>query len=96
MNQRTGQETGGPTTTDGEMSDKTGNGSVQSTETEGVPNLAAYFLTVGLVSISFGSVFSLVFSGIVGLLLLGVVVGVALLSVAVGFYTDNNLLFPER
>jgi hypothetical protein len=58
-------------------------------------NLGAYFLTVGLVSIAFGSVFSLVFSGVVAVLLLAVVVGIAILSVAVGFYSDSELLFPQ-
>ena len=60
------------------------------------PNLAAYFLTVGLVTIAFGSVFSLVFSGIVFVLLLAVVVVVAIISVAAGLYSDRNLLFPEN
>jgi hypothetical protein len=59
------------------------------------PNLGAYFLTVGLVSIAFGSVFSLVFSGIVTLLLLAVVIGVAIISVAAGLYSESDLLFPE-
>jgi hypothetical protein len=59
------------------------------------PNLAAYFLTVGLVTISFGSVFSLVFSGLVVVLLLAVVVLVGLVSVAAGLYSDSELLFPE-
>lgn len=58
------------------------------------PNLGAYFLTVGLVSIAFGSIFSLVFSGIVTLLLLAVVIAVALISVVAGLYTDRDLLFP--
>ena len=58
-------------------------------------NLGAYFLTVGLVSISFGAVFSLVFSGIVAVLLLAVVVAVAVISVAAGLYTDTDLLFPK-
>lgn len=58
-------------------------------------NLGAYFLTVGLVSISFGSVFSLVFSGVVAVLLLAVVVGIGIISVAAGFYSDSDLLFPQ-
>lgn len=58
-------------------------------------NLGAYFLTVGLVSISFGSVFSLVFSGVVAVLLLAVVVLVAIVSLAAGFYSDTDLLFPD-
>lgn len=58
-------------------------------------NLGAYFLTVGLVTIAFGSVFTLVFSGIVVALLLAVVVGVAIISVSAGLYSDSKLLFPE-
>jgi heme/copper-type cytochrome/quinol oxidase subunit 4 len=59
------------------------------------PNLAAYFLTVGLVTIAFGSVFSLVFSGTVTLVLVAVVIAVAIISVAAGLYSDSDLLFPE-
>lgn len=66
------------------------------TQEEERPNLGAYFLTVGLVSIAFGSVFSLVFSGVVALLLLAVVIGVAVISVAAGFYSGTDLLFPEQ
>jgi Flp pilus assembly protein TadB len=61
----------------------------------GTPNLAAYFLTVGLVTVAFGSVFSLVFSGLVAVLLIAVVALVALVSVAAGLYSDSELLFPE-
>jgi fatty acid desaturase len=67
----------------------------RATQDDEQANLGAYFLTVGLVSISFGAVFSLVFSGIVALLLLAVVVGVAIISVAAGLYTDTDLLFPK-
>ena len=67
----------------------------RATQDDEQVNLGAYFLTVGLVSISFGAVFSLVFSGIVALLLLAVVVGVAIISVAAGLYTDTDLLFPK-
>lgn len=59
------------------------------------PNLAGYFLTVGLVTIAFGSVFSLVFSGTVTLVLVAVVIAVAIISVAAGLYSDSDLLFPE-
>ena len=67
----------------------------RATQDDEQVSLGAYFLTVGLVSISFGAVFSLVFSGIVALLLLAVVVGVAIISVAAGLYTDTDLLFPK-
>lgn len=65
------------------------------TQEQTPPNLGAYFLTVGLVTIAFGAIFSLVFSGLVAALLLAVVVVVAVVSVGAGLYTDSELLFPE-
>jgi len=58
-------------------------------------NLGAYLLTVGMVTIAFGALFTLVFSDLVALLLVGAVAVVALISVAAGLSTDSNLLFPQ-
>ncbi|MEF8775016.1 MAG: hypothetical protein V5A43_00745 [Haloarculaceae archaeon] len=71
-----------------------GNADAREARENPPPNLGAYFLTVGLVTIAFGSIFSLVFSGAVTLILLAVVGGVAIISVVAGVYTDTNLLFP--
>lgn len=58
------------------------------------PKLGASVLTVGLVTIAFGSVFSLVGQGPVAVLLLAVVSLVAIVSGVAGFYSDSELLFP--
>ncbi|AWB26962.1 hypothetical protein [Halococcoides cellulosivorans] len=69
---------------------------VSASEASDVPsNTGAYLLTVGMVTIAFGALFTLVFSDLVALLLVGAVAVVALISVAAGLSTDSNLLFPQ-
>lgn len=52
-------------------------------------NFGAFMLTVGAVTIAFGSVFLLVVPGDVGNFLIAIVAGVTVLSLVIGFTLNN-------